>query len=101
MIRISINNVEKYLSEVSESWIADQINHQRGIGAVCVKVYVKAPGIDIALASEGCGGGQSGGRRPNREEMVFVDAWQQFQLGNSPINTGRLIAFLKKIDRYS
>ena len=100
MIRISINNVEKDLSEVSESWVADQINHQRGIGAVCVKIYVKAPGIDIALASEGCGGGQSGGRKPNRDELMLVDAWQQFQLGSSPINTGRLIAFIKHIDRY-
>ncbi|MCH4565271.1 hypothetical protein MKP05_19410 [Halomonas sp. EGI 63088] len=100
MIKISVNNVEKELSEASESWIADQINHHRGIGAVCVKIYIKAPGIDLALASEGCGSGQPGGRKPNRDEMMFIDAWQQFQLGSSPINTGRLIAFLKQIDRY-
>lgn len=100
MIKISINNIEKELSEASESWISEQINHHRGIGAVCVKVYIKAPGVDVALASEGCVSGQSGGRRPNRDEMMFVDAWQKFQLGSSPINTGRLIAFLKQIDRY-
>ncbi|WP_133482265.1 hypothetical protein [Halomonas ventosae] len=101
MIKISINNVEKELSEASESWIAEQINHHRGIGAVCVKVYIKSQGIDVALASEGCGSGQSGGRKPNTDEMMLVDAWQQFQLGSSPINTGRLIAFLKQIDRYT
>jgi len=100
MIKISINNIEKDLSEASESWIAEKINHHRGIGAVCVKVYIKAPGVDVALASEGCGSSQSGGRRPNRDEMMFVDAWQKYQLGSSPINTGRLIAFLKQIDRY-
>ncbi|MDY7117431.1 hypothetical protein RAN53_13840 [Halomonas sp. SSL-5] len=100
MIKISINNIEKDLDEISEGWIADQINHQRGIGAVCVKVYVKAPGIDLALASAGCGSGQSGGRKPNRDEMIFIDAWQQFELGSSPMNTGRLIAFLKQISRY-
>ena len=98
---ISIAGDTRNLSEVEESWITQQVNRRlRDGAAVCVIVRVRTTGIDVSLPTPGCGGGNGGGRAPNRREQEVIDLWKSHRLHTTEFTGGSVIAFLKQLRRY-
>lgn len=62
MIKVKINGSERALNDANPNWINQQINRRRNDGAViCVRVTVNCPPLNMALATNGCGGSGGGG----------------------------------------
>tara|TARA_R110002074_G_scaffold275182_1_gene446706 strand:+ start:690 stop:998 length:309 start_codon:yes stop_codon:yes gene_type:complete len=98
MIKVQIAGIEQKLSDLSESWIHEQIRVRQKDGLpVCVRVFVKYENIDLVLTSGECPTSSSSGRKANSKESGIFDLWEKFKLKEAPINSGRLIAFLQKV----
>jgi hypothetical protein len=94
MITVSIGGMDLPLEKTNEGWINQMIAEARKHGnAPCVRVRVKVPGADIALATPGCSSG-GGGRAPNALEGKIRDAWQKRGLQTGQFSPGELRAFL-------
>lgn len=62
MITVRIGTEERQCP-VDQNWVNQQIKGRRDAGGTpCVRVSIRSSGIDVALASAGCGGGSGGGR---------------------------------------
>jgi hypothetical protein len=96
MNTIKIGEAEKSLNETTESWIVQQIKQRQENGPVCVRVSVHGDGIDLLLATPGCGGGSGGGRVPNTREEELIAHWNARHLNTVEWAVGNLIAFLKQ-----
>ncbi|MBU3056884.1 hypothetical protein [Pseudomonas indica] len=100
MIVIAINEERQNLSEINPDWIHRQIKGRENDGIpVCVTISVNEPGIDLMLSCGECGSSSGGGsRKPNVEEQRVFSLWDKFDCGKKPINTGQLVAFLKRLE---
>lgn len=99
MITLTIGSLERMLessSDIDEPWINEQINRQN---ATCVRVQIKKAGLDLHLATPGCGAGAGGGRTPEPAEQRIIDLWQERGLSQPHLTGGNLIAFLKQFFR--
>lgn len=101
MITIRIGDETKSLADASENWITQQINrrHQDGQN-VCVEVMVNTSGLNLRLATAGCGSGMVRGRPLVGREIGVVELWEKFGLGDPSFSGGNLIAFLKQLRRH-
>lgn len=98
MSKIQIGSSERELSEASESWITQQVRERQHDGQkVCVRVSLKTDGIDMILATPGCGCGGGGGRAPTSRERAIFDLWNERHLNVADWGVGNLIAFLKQL----
>ena len=102
MITITIGQDVRQLSspsDIEESWINQQINRRRASGqSVCTRVRIQEAGLDLSLATPGCGG-SGGGRPPTHEEQRIIELWRERHLTQSEYTGGDLIAFLRQLFR--
>lgn len=101
MITIRIGSETKNYVDASESWINQQIQQLRHAGVnVCVSVRINIAGLDLALATPGCGSGAGGGRLANEKEREVLDLWHKRGLDDAAFTGGNLVAFLKQLKRW-
>jgi hypothetical protein len=99
MIRVKINGAERALNDADPNWINEQINRRRKDGAaVCVRITIDCPPLNMALASAGCGNSGGGGRPPNVEEKEIFHLWRKRHLDRDDFTGGNLVAFLKQLE---
>lgn len=102
MVTLTIGGAQRDMdsrSDLDESWITSQVNGRRADGEqVCVWVRVRTGGLDLTLASAGCGGG-GGGRRLTPDEQRLVDLWVERGLSRSDFTGGNVVAFLNQLFR--
>lgn len=97
MITVKIGDEERQCP-VSADWINQQIKGRKESGGTpCVRVTVRASGVDLPLASVACGGGGGGRRRPTEQEQAIIDLWVKHQLNQPDFSGGQLVAFLRQI----
>ncbi|MGN6554037.1 MAG: hypothetical protein ACTHLW_09985 [Verrucomicrobiota bacterium] len=100
MSTISIGSNQKDLSDATESWITHQVREREHDGqSVCVQVHLKYDGVDMTLATSGCGNGSGGRRPPNQKEIEIFELWKARHLDQAQWPVGALIAFLKQVRR--
>jgi len=100
MITIEINESRQELTDINPSWINEQIRKREADGvAVCVRIYIKEGNTDLVLSCGDCGtnSGGSSGRKPNSDEQIIFDLWNQFGCDEKPINPGKITAFLNQV----
>ena len=102
MSTISINGETRPLEQADPDWITTQIAGRRRDGqSVCVRVTVAAPGLNVAMATPGCGsgGGGGGGRAPNPAEREVLDLWEKQHLNRADFSPGQVVAFVRHLLR--
>lgn len=100
MITIRISTDTRPLAEATESWINEQVNRRRRDEQnICVGVTINTSGINVSLATPGCGKSPGGGRPANGNELEIIDLWAKRGLSSSDFTAGNLIAFLKQLRR--
>jgi hypothetical protein len=100
MFTVTINGETRDAVDVPESWINQQINRRlKDALPVCVRVAIKTSGVDLALATPGCGGGGGGVRQPNPNEMEIIELWRKRGLNDPGFSSGNVGAFLKQLSR--
>lgn len=101
MITVKIGTDERSLESAHESWINQQINRRRQDGdSSCVRVRIEENGLNMILSTAGCPAGNGGGRPPNAKEKEVFDLWDRLGLNKPDFTGGRLVAFLKQLDRF-
>ncbi len=100
MVTVTIGAESSTDSEISESWINEQIsNRRRAHAMICVIVKIKERGLDLALRTAGCGGVAAGpGRAPNPRESQVFQLWEKLHLNAPEFTGGNLIAFLRQAE---
>jgi hypothetical protein len=97
VITIQIGAEVRRYEDVSEQWIAQQINRRREDGIpACVIVSIKEPFRNMTLQTPGCASG-SGGRAPNEQERRIFDLWDKLGLNRVDFSGGNVIAFVKQL----
>lgn len=100
MVTVRIGAETRNLPEADESWVNQQVARRRRDGQdVCVEVTFQTSGLNLRLATPGCGNGGGGGRLPNNNEREVLELWAKRGLNSSEFTGGNLIAFLKQLDR--
>jgi len=99
MIRIAIGNEEREFAEADADWINQQIDRRQSDNEpVCVRVTIQCYGLEMTLASAGCGQGGGGGRPLQAHEKEVVQLWEKHRLNAGTFSGGNLVAFLKQLD---
>jgi len=98
MIKIRIEDTERDLDSVDESWINQQINRRQADGlSVCVRITIMEGDLDMILSTPTCRSSGGGNRSPRPHEKTVLDLWNQRGLNESDFSGGNLIAFLKQL----
>ena len=98
MIKVQIGDDEKYLQNLHEGWVNQQINRgRRGDEPVCVRVTINEPPIDMVLSTPGCPSGPGGSRALNTREREVFELWGKHKLNSSDFGGGNLLAFLRRV----
>lgn len=105
-IKIKIGDSEERVwhDDATTSWIREQIGARLDAGvSVCVIVTVNGNGVDnLWFAAGECGSSRGGSGVPSysREEQQVIDTWHRIGVQESPINAGKLTAFMQQVSRY-
>ena len=100
MITVRIEEAERKLSNVTESWVNQQINRRKEDGiSVCVEVTIKEGDLDMILSTPTCVSRGGGKRTPRQSEKKVFDLWNRRGLDNTDFTGGNLNAFLKQLKR--
>jgi len=98
MIKIRIEDTERDLDSVDESWINQQINRRQADGlSVCVRITIMEGDLDMILSTPTCRSRGGGNRPPRPHEKTVLDLWNQRGLNEADFSGGNLIAFLKQL----
>jgi hypothetical protein len=99
MATITINGLQRSLSDATPQWIHDQIDPRGRDGvAVCIQVKIDTSEIRIALSTPTCQqSGSGGGRSPNRQEAQVLRIWEDEKLHTNQFSVGNVIAFVKRV----
>jgi hypothetical protein len=98
MITVAIGQESRSGSDITESWINQQVNRRLRDGArVCVAITLKNRDLDMILRTSGCASSGGRGRAPNSEERGVFEVWNKLDLQNGEVQGGKLVAFLKQI----
>lgn len=98
MITVTIGSSQRSGNDISESWITEQIVRRRSDGqAVCVRVDLRTPLVNMTLATPGCANSGGGGRKPTATEQRIFDLWEKLHLNAPGFSPGNVIAFLKQV----
>lgn len=99
-VRVIIGTESRPLSDAREDWINEQVRRRSAEGAVCVRVKVEGPDIDLVLSTPGCPTGGGGGyRRPTYLESDVLALWEGRGLLERGFSGGNLVAFLSQLRR--
>jgi hypothetical protein len=97
MISVTIGPSTRELNEANESWINQQINGRLHDGAaICVRVSIQEPGLNMVMATPDCGSG-GGGRPPTDRELRVFELWTKQRLDTRDFRGGNLVAFLHQL----
>jgi hypothetical protein len=100
MVTVRIGSETRQLGEADEGWINQQLARRRRDGQdVCVEVLVQTSGLNLKLATPGCGSVGGAGRPPNSNEREVFELWDKRGLDSSDFTGGNLVAFLKQLGR--
>ena len=100
MVSVRIGDETRNLLDATESWINQQIGRRRADGqSICVEVAINTSGLNLRLATPGCGSAGGGGRPPNANEASVLHLWNKRGLNDSGFTGGALVAFLKQVQR--
>lgn len=98
MINVSIGQESRSGSDITESWINQQVNRRLRDGArVCVRVAVKSRDLNMTLRTADCPTPRGPGRAPNGYERRVFDLWEKLGLQNGELRGGKLVAFRKQM----
>ncbi|HAS13826.1 MAG TPA: hypothetical protein DCS01_00840 [Idiomarina abyssalis] len=98
MIKVIINEQERIWDSSQAGWINGTINELQKAGEpTCVRVLIEYGNINLCLSAGACSKSSGGGRPLNTHEAEMVDYWEQLSVESSPLNGGKLIAFLNQI----
>ena len=99
-VTVQIGSDERAFSDVTESWIHDQIGRrQRDNISVCIIVKIQEAGLSLQFATPGCNPSSGSGRGLNPEEQKIADLWIQQKLNTSDFSIGSVTAFLRELRR--
>lgn len=98
-ITVRIGDETRSFVDASESWINQQVNRRQAEGQnVCAEVSIATSGLNLRLATPGCGSG-GGGRPPTANERAVLELWSKLGLLSSDFTGGNLVAFLNQLRR--
>lgn len=98
MITVSIGQESRSGSDITESWINQQVTRRLRDGArVCVTVTVKNRDLDMIMRTTDCPTPRGPGRAPNGYERRVFDLWEKLNLQIGELRGGKLVAFLKQM----
>lgn len=98
MISIRINGEEQRNANITEQWIAEQINNRKHTGqTICVVFQIRCGDINVNLSSGECP--PAGNGKPvssfNAKTQKVIKVWEDRGLREKKVNTGRVISFWK------
>lgn len=98
MFSVWINGQQR--EGIDEGWIVRTIQGLRRDGEdVCVRIAVKASGLDLGVSAGACAP-SGGGREPTASERRILDLWNACGLqGQTDFPPGQLIQCLKRLER--
>ena len=97
---IKIGSVEAPLGQATPNWVQQQFGDRKNSGEnVCVRVTIRIPGVDLALATPACVSGPGGSRPLTENEQRIVDLWLHHKLNTNNFNVGQLVAFVQQLQR--
>jgi hypothetical protein len=98
MVTVAIGHEFRSDSDISESWINQQVNRRLHDGArICVVVTVKEGDLDMILRTIDCPSPQGSGRQANSQERGVFDLWKKLHLQDGEVRGGNLVGFLKQM----
>lgn len=77
---INVGGAERSLADATPGWIQDQFGSRGKTGAVCVRVSLHAPGVNLNFATEACGAGVGSSRPFTEAEKRIIDLWRKHKL---------------------
>lgn len=96
MIKVTIDHDVKIDSDISSSWITNQVNRKRAAaGSVCASVRIDQDNVHLTLATPGCIGAESTARPLNGEERKLLNNWAKFHLDTDQFAASELAAFVQ------
>ncbi len=103
-IKVKIGDSERVWGrDADTSWFAEQIRVRQENGvSVCVVITINGRDIDNLIFAAGeCGGSRGGSGTPNytSEEMRVIETWKRIGVSESPVNPGKITAFMQQISR--
>lgn len=102
MVSINICGSEQKLTEVTDSWLREQIMNRRANDvSVWIRVTIRIDRVNIVLTTDNCPRSPSSPRPPNRHEREIFDLWDSMGLKNPSADPGTLSRFLHKIGSMS
>jgi hypothetical protein len=100
-VRIGDSEERIWRDGATTSWINEQIGARLDAGVpVCVIVTVNGSGVrNLTFAAGECGssGGGFGAPRYSGEEQRIIDTWKRIGVQESPVNAGKLTAFMQQV----
>ncbi|WP_414829989.1 hypothetical protein [Alteromonas sp. H39] len=100
MIRISINGEEKNVDEIHENWIHNTVRELHAQGtSVCVIIRIIEGDVNLALPVGDCKTSPGRAPEPNSHTRDVLAYWQRMKVSELPINTGKIVAFLKQMKK--
>ena len=98
MITMKIGQQEREVADVDESWINSELRRIRAAGeADCVRVRIDTTSATAVLTTSACPS-ETGGREPNSTERRLFAIWDELGLNEPEFASGRLIAFLHRVE---
>lgn len=98
MITVSIGKESRSGTDITESWVNQQINRRLRDGSrVCVTVTVNTQDLDMVLRTSDCPKPRRAGRAPNAKEWHVFDLWDKLDLQDGEVRGGKVVAFLKQM----
>lgn len=98
MITVSIGQESRSGSDITESWINQQVNRRlRDNAQICVAIAVKERDVSVVLRTSDCPKPRGPGRLPSGDEQRLFDLWKKLDLQNGEVRGGKLVAFLKQM----
>lgn len=103
MISITINGEEQRNANISERWIADQINNwQRAGQGICIIFRIRCGDVHVNLSAGKCP--PSGNGKPisdfNTNTRRLIQKWQQKGFSDKEIKPGMVISFWKYVNKF-
>jgi hypothetical protein len=100
MKTITIGNSDsRDISPLDTGWLRDRIRELRSRKmAVCVKIRINSPPVDILLKTPGCPSAPSQTRRSRPEEDRLFDLWERKGMNREDFEIDQLISFVREIE---
>lgn len=100
MITIGIAGMSVPIEQASDKWVAQMLQQARKGGAPpCFSVQIGVPGIQVGLATPGCGSSGGGSRPPNPREAEIIEAWVRRGFQSGTFADGEVHGFIKQLAR--